>query len=38
MHKLKARHVTEAARPQGRVLLMALLIAGVWVIGAALFG
>lgn len=31
MTKLRARHFTEAARPQGRVILVALFICAVWI-------
>lgn len=32
MTKLKARHITEAARPQGRVLLVAIILSALWLI------
>ncbi len=36
MTKLKARHFTQAARPQGRVILVAIAISVVWLIAHAL--
>lgn len=32
MTKLKARHVTQAAKPQGRVALVALVVVAAWII------
>lgn len=37
MNKMKARHWTEAAKPQVRVLMAGLLIAGVWIAAASIF-
>lgn len=34
MTKLKARHFTEAAKPQGRVIAVAFLICLVWIVTA----
>ncbi|MDQ0135661.1 cell division protein FtsN [Neorhizobium galegae] len=36
MTKLKARHFTQAARPQGRVIVVAIVISVVWLVASAL--
>jgi len=34
MYRFKARHVTQAAKPQGRIAAVALLVVFVWIIVA----
>lgn len=38
MSKLKARHITQAARPQGRVILVALSLCVIFLVVGRIFG